>query len=264
MGGEAFDLDRGAMLFRDVARGAPQADDPAVVVVRNACIDPDPAVAAVARDEVGEVIFHLAVAAQRGEEAPVGNMRRPRLEIEEAAADQVPLLQVENVDAAVVQVSEAAERIGGPDQVVRGLHQVAVTRLAFQQQLDDAAFFLEGAAGGGKLVFVLSRPGVVGAGPVRRGAFGGIGRRAGESVDDFMRVAAVAAGSAASDQHALGVPAAQFLHRDAELGRRLLNRVFGQVLRHDSLEPPLLPVSRAGRNALPAHQCNCIAAPDSL
>ena len=46
-----------------------------------------------------------------------------------------------------------ALRIGRPDQVVRGLDQVAVARFAFQQQLDDAALFLQGTARSRQLIF---------------------------------------------------------------------------------------------------------------
>ena len=81
------------MLFRDIAGGAAQPDNAAFLVVRHTRVDADPAVRAVGGNQVREVVFHLAVLAQRGQEAAVGYMLRARLEIEEAAADQIARAQ---------------------------------------------------------------------------------------------------------------------------------------------------------------------------
>ena len=49
---------------------------------------------------------------------------------------------------------------------------------------------------------------------------------AGEPVDHFLGVAAVAAVGASGDQHALLVPAPQLLHRDAQQFGHFLDGVF--------------------------------------
>ena len=124
----------------------------------------------------------------------------------------------EDVQGAVVQIGEAALRIGGPDQVMRSLDQIAVAAFAFQQQLDDAPLLAQCLACRGEFVFVL-----VG---------GNAQRRARQSVDDLARITPMAAVGPASHQNALGIPAAQLLDRHAELGGGLLNRVFGRKTRH--------------------------------
>ena len=49
--------------------------------------------------QVGDVVLDFAVALQRGEEAAVGDVRGPRLEVEEAAAEQVLGRNAEDVHA---------------------------------------------------------------------------------------------------------------------------------------------------------------------
>ncbi len=193
--GQTLDLQRRVMLFSDIARGSAQSDDAAFLVVRYARVDADPAVRAAGGNQVREVVLHFAILAQRRQEAAVGHVLGAGFEIEEAAAEQVPGPQAEQIDAGVVQVGEAAQRIGRPDQVVGSLDQVAVARFAFQQQLDDAAFFLQGAARGGELVFDLA--GFRFGGIVLLGA-GDCGRT-GQPVDDFTRITAVAAFGPARD-----------------------------------------------------------------
>src|SRR5262249_5141694 len=208
------DLQSGFVLLGYVARRAADAADLSVLVVGNAGIDPDPAVAAIGRKEMREVVLDLAVAAQGGEEPAVGKMRGAGLGITEATAQQLVGRHSESVERAVVQVGEAALGVGGPDQVMRGFHQVAIAALALEQQLDDASLFAQGLARDRQLILVL----------VAEGAE----RRARQSVDDLARVAPMPAVGATRDQNALAVPAAQLLHGDAELGRGFLNRVFGR------------------------------------
>ena len=114
-----------------------------VLVEQDACIDADPAVFAARRDDVRHVILDFAAALQHGEEAPVRDVRVAGFEIEEAAADEVARRQAENVLRGGIQIGEAALRVGRPDEIVRRFHEVAVAVLAFEQQLDDAAFFGE-------------------------------------------------------------------------------------------------------------------------
>ena len=200
------------MLLGDVARGAADAEHFAVVVVREPRVDADPAVLAGGGEDVRHVVLDFAALAQRCEKAAVRDVRGARFEIEEAAADQVLGREPEDVVRGGVEVGEAALGVGGPDQVVRGFDEIAVAVLAFEQQLDDAALFGERALDGRELL-----GGFVGA---RAEA------RSHEAVDQLLGIAAVTAGGAQRDEHALLVPAAQLLDRNTQKLGGFLDAVF--------------------------------------
>ena len=134
-------------------------------------------------------------------------MRAVGLEAEEAAPDQVGRRQPENLVGGGVQVGEAALGVGLPDQVMRGLDEVAVAAFALDQQLDDPAFF------GQRLL------------DARQFARGFFGERAAvgldQAIDDFFRIPAMAAPGALGAEDALFIPAPQLLRRDAEQLRSL-------------------------------------------
>ena len=113
----------------------------------------------------------------------------------------------------VVEVSEPPVGIGCPDQVVRRFHQIAVTVLTFEQELDDAALLCKRSLDGGEFLRRLLRVAV----QCRR-------RKA---IDQLLGITPVPALRAYGDEDTLFVPAAQFLDRDAETLGRFLYAVFG-------------------------------------
>ena len=128
------------MLFGNVARSAADTHDFAVIIEQGTRVDTDPAAVAACGDDVGHVVADLAVAPQQGQEAPVGDVRIARLEIEKAAPAEVARSEPEDVACGVVEVGKAALRVGRPHQIVRGFDEVTVAVFAIQQQLDDALF----------------------------------------------------------------------------------------------------------------------------
>ena len=215
---EVLDALRREMLFRDVPRGAADAQHGTVVVEHHARVDPDPAFFAGRGDDPGHVMLDLTVALELREEPPIRHVRRPGLEVEEAAPDEVLRRNTEDHVGGGIEIGEAAEGIGGPDEVVRGLDQIAVAVLALQQELDDAPLLRERLADGRKFL----------AGLVAGRGEGG----AGEAVDKLARIAAVPAMRAARHQHSLLVPTPQLLDRNAEHLGHLLDAVFRRRIAH--------------------------------
>jgi len=233
---EVLDALRRQVLLGDVARGAADAEHGAVVVEHHAGVDADPAVIPGMGDEPGHVMLDFAVALQRRQEAAVGDMGIAGLEIEEAAPDQVLGRDAEDRVGGGVEIGEAPEGVGCPDEVVRGLDQVAVAVLALQQELDDAPLLGERLADRRQLL----------AGLVARGGEAG----ARQAVDQLARIAPVPAVRAARDQHALLVPAPQLLDRNGEHLGHLLDAVFRGRIAH-ALSPDQLGLSGSGRRPCP-------------
>ena len=226
---EVLDALRGQMLLRDVTRGAADAEHGAVVVEHDARIDADPAVFPGIGDEPRHVMLDLAVAFQCRQETAVGHVGVTGLEIKEAAPEQILGRKPEDCVGGRIEIGEAPERVGGPDEVVGGLDEIAVAVLALQQELDDAPLFRKRLADRRELL----------AGLVARGGEPG---GAGEAVDQFAGVAPVPAVGASRDQHALLVPAPQLLDRNTEHLRHLLDAVLRRRIAH--VLPPV-------RNRLP-------------
>ena len=130
---EVLDPARCEVLLGDVAGGAADAERLAVFVLGDARVDADPAVLAASGHEMRNVIADFAFSFQRCEKPAVRDVGCADLEIEETASHQVFRREAEDFVRRVVEIGEAALRIRRPDQVVRGLDQVAVAILALEQ-----------------------------------------------------------------------------------------------------------------------------------
>jgi hypothetical protein len=64
MRGEILDLQGSFVLFGYIASRTADAADLTALIVRNPRIDPYPAIAAIRRDQMGEVVLYFAMATQ--------------------------------------------------------------------------------------------------------------------------------------------------------------------------------------------------------
>lgn len=81
-----LDPQGGVVLLGDVACCTTDPEYGAALIANDAGVDADPTVESVRRDKMTHVVADLAVPLERGEEPPIGDVRRACLEIEEAAA----------------------------------------------------------------------------------------------------------------------------------------------------------------------------------
>jgi hypothetical protein len=81
---------------------------------------------------VGHVIADLSAPAQRREKAPVRSLGGARFEIEEAAPDEILWRCAEDFGRRIVEIGEAALGVGGPDEIVGRLDEIAIAVFAFE------------------------------------------------------------------------------------------------------------------------------------